>query len=136
MMESGLVKLGALVVGIALTVGPVLAWAMLLNLRDRREARLLSAVAPHVNSRDLRGRIAVRVRSGVLSPRSAVTLHLLAYSPGEIWELMTRLAQCLSPHVRLEVSRPQDRQFLARFTVDAPRRQPDPCPRQPTLATG
>ncbi len=129
-------QFGGFVASLALIIGPVLLWLILLNRRDRRQDRLLGSVLAQLSSPELRGRVAVRVRSGVLSPRSVVTLHVLAYSRSEIWEIMTRLSQCLSPHVKLEVTRPQDRQFLATFTVDTTRRQPRPCPPQPRLATG
>ena len=106
------------VVVVALTAGIPLVWALLLNLRDRRQERVLQSVLPHLDSRDLRGRVALRVRSGVLWPRSRLELSVLSWSPQEIWELMTRLSECLSSRVHLEVSGSADRVLLATFTVD------------------
>lgn len=105
---------------LALTLGTPLVWALLLNLRDRRQARLLHAVLDQVSSPDLRGRVAVRVRSSVLWPRSRVEV-----SVQELWELMTRLSERLSPRVRLELTGPADRILLATFTVEG----------RPSLAT-
>lgn len=132
---EGLMVVGRLIAVLALTVGPPLGWAILLNLRDRRQARLLDAVVAQVSSRDLRGRVAVRVRCGLLSPSSVVSVYVLTESPNEIWEIMTRLSGRLSPQIRLEVTGPVDRYFLATFIVEMRRRQPLPRPAQPTLAT-
>ncbi len=111
---------------LALTLGTPLVWALLLNLRDRRQARLLHAVLDQVSSPDLRGRVAVRVRSGVLWPRSRVEVSVLSWSVQELWDLMTRLSERLSPRVRLELTGPADRILLATFTVEG----------RPSLAAG
>lgn len=116
-MESGLVKVGALVVGIALTAGPVVVWAILLNLRDRRQARLLGAVLAQVASPELRGRVAIRVRSGVLSPSSVITLDMSACSHEEIWDTIVRLSQSFPPPVRLVVDGMTNRQLSVTLTV-------------------
>ena len=129
-------QFGGFVASLALIIGPVLLWLILLNRRDRRQDRLLGTVLDQIRSRELRGRVAVRVRSGVLWPRSVATVHVLTHSPNEVWDLMTRLAQCLSPHVRLEVTGHVDRFFLATFGIQKISGQPLPRPSQPRLATG
>lgn len=121
---EGPMMVGRVVIVVALTLGAPLVWLMLLNLRDRRQAALLSAVLDQISSRELRGRIGVQVRSGVLSGRSVVTVNLLAPSRNEIWEIMTRFARHLSPEVRLAVTGPVDRHFLATLTVRMTGRQP------------
>lgn len=119
-----------------LVLGGPLAWAMLLNLRDRRAARLLHSVMDQVSSRDLRGHIAVHVRCSALSPRSVVTVDLFACSREQVWEIMARLSQRFAPHVRLEVTGLAERQFLATFTVETTSRRPLLRTAQPTWATG
>lgn len=132
---EGLMLVGRVAMVLALTLGVPLVWLMLLNLRDRRQATLLNAVVDEVSSRELRGRVGVQIRSRVLSRRSVVTVNVFACSRNEIWELMTRLAQRLSPEVQLEVTGPVDRCFLATLTVKTTGRQPLARPSGPILAT-
>lgn len=116
-MAPELLKLGWLAIGIAVALGPVLLSALLLNLRDRRKARLLAAVLDLTSSPDLRGRLAIRVHSGILWPRSVVALHILLPSRNEIWDVVTRLSRCLPPRVRVEIDGLVDRQVPATLTV-------------------
>lgn len=132
---QGLIQLTGAFVAMALTLGPVVLWAALLNLRDRREARLLQSVLAEVCSRDLLGRVAVRVRSGVLRRRSVVAVHILGGARSELWEILTRLAQRLSPRVRLELTSQMDGFVPATLTVQARPARPFPRPSRPTLAT-
>ena len=106
---------GAVLV-VMLVLGGPLIWAMALNLRDRREARLLNTVLAELDGRDLRGRVAVKVRSGFLWAPSVVKVHLLCASRQEIWEILGRLSERLSRRVRLEVTGPVERPLAATFT--------------------
>lgn len=115
-MEAFMV-VGRVAVVLALTLGWPIIWLMLLNLRDRRQDRVLQTVLGEVNSRELMGQVAVRVRSGLVSRRSVVMVHILAYSPNEIWEIMTRLSRRLSPEVRLELTGTVGREPVTPFTV-------------------
>ena len=110
-MEAFGVVLVALVV-----IGGPLIWAMALNLRDRREARLLNAVLAELSGPDLRGRVAIRVRAGLLGIPSMVKVHVLSASRQEIWEILGRLSERLSRRVRLEVTGPVERPLSATFT--------------------
>lgn len=132
---EGLMVVGRLTVFLALTLGTPLVWLALLNLRDRRQASVLHAVLREISSRELLGRVAVRVRCGVLSRRCVATVSILACSRNEIWEIMARLSGRLSPQVRLEVTGPVDRQFLATFTVKTTSGPPLLRRVQPFLAT-
>lgn len=130
---DGLVTL----VGLGFAFGtPLSLWMALLNRRDQRKAGLLGAVMGQLSSRDLRGRIAVQVRSGVLFPRSVVAVDILEASRSEIWEILTRLAQRLSPHVRIEVTGRVDPDFVATATIETARGQTRPHPSRPCQATG
>ncbi|MBI4610375.1 MAG: hypothetical protein HY726_15370 [Candidatus Rokubacteria bacterium] len=127
---------GLAAIGVAtLVLGGPLAWTILLNLRDRRQARLLRTVLDQLSSRELRGRIAVEVRCALLSADSQVAVHVLTFSQEELWEIMTRLAQRLAPRVRLEVSGQLDRLFHATVTMRTTGEEPHARPRQPSLAT-
>lgn len=97
-------------------LGGPLIWAMALNLRDRREARLFSTVLAELSGPDLRGRVAIRVRAGLPGIRSVVKVHLLCASRQEIWEILGRLSERLSRRVRLEVSGPVEHPLAATFT--------------------
>ncbi|MBI4561295.1 MAG: hypothetical protein HY724_04555 [Candidatus Rokubacteria bacterium] len=132
---DGLVALGNFVMVVALTLGPVGAWLALLNRRDRRQARLLGAVLDQVGSRDLRGRVAVRVRCGMLSRRSAAAVHISGASRDEIWEVIGRLARHLPSSVRLEVTGWVDGGALPPVTVGTTTRAPLPRPPKATFAT-
>jgi hypothetical protein len=55
-----------------------------------------------------------------------VEVSVLSWSVQELWELMTRLSERLSPRVRLELTSPADRILLATFRVEG----------LPSLATG
>ena len=106
---------GAVLIAMLVLGGPFM-WAMALNLRDRREARLLNTVLAELDGRDLRGRVAVKVRSGFLWAPSVVKVHLLCASRQEIWEILGRLSERLSRRVRLEVTGPVERPLAATFT--------------------
>ncbi len=101
---------------VMLVLGGPLIWAMALNLRDRREARMLGAVLAELSGPDLRGRVAIRVRAGLLGTSSVVKVHLLCASRQEIWEILGRLSGRLSRRVRLEVTGPVERPLAATFT--------------------
>lgn len=134
-MEA-LAVLGRAVVVLALTLGMPLVLLTLLNVRDRRQARLLSTVLDQTGSRDLRGSIAVQVRCGVLSRRSVVRVHIVACAPNAVWDIITRLSERLPPQVRLQVTAPVDRHGFATFTVRTIGRHPLPGPSRPSFATG
>jgi len=106
---------GAVLIAMLVLGGPVM-WAMALNLRDRRQARLLNTVLAELGGRDLRGRVAIKVRAGLLWAPSLVKIHLLCASRQEIWEILGRLSERLSRRVRLEVTGPVERPLAATFT--------------------
>jgi hypothetical protein len=118
MTQGAWIGFGVVVLVTALTLGPVVALIALLNLRDRREGALLGAAIEPFASRDVRGRVAVRVRCAVFSRRSVVTIDMRACSREEIWNAIARLSESLPPRVRLVVGGTVDRRLPATFTVE------------------
>ncbi|MFQ5897297.1 MAG: hypothetical protein ACE5JN_03530 [Candidatus Methylomirabilia bacterium] len=137
MTEEALMQLGGLVFTVALIPGP-LVWAVLLNLRERRQSTLCWSVMRRFVPRDFHGRVAVQVRYPLLSRRGVVRVDVLLRSRDEVWDVITRLSQIpvLSPNVGLELKGPVDRLYLATFTVETTGRQPLRRVSQPSLATG
>ncbi|MGH7394159.1 MAG: hypothetical protein ACREJF_00955 [Candidatus Methylomirabilales bacterium] len=129
-------QVGSLLLVIALTYGPVVGLMALLNLRDRRESAVLGVVLKQLASRDLLGRIAIRIRCALLSPRSVVAIDMRACSRDEIWEAVRRLCQGLPPPARLVVDGRVDPQLPATVTVEATSSPPLCHPRRPSVASG
>jgi hypothetical protein len=124
------------VVSATVIFGPVLVWLILLNLRDRRTARLRLAVSEPLASAELRGRIAVQVRCAVFARSSTVIVDALACTHHEVWEIFTRAASRLPPCVRLLVHGAVGHQFARQFTLETvTRRLPARRPRA-SLVTG
>lgn len=98
---DGLTRLAHLIVLLAVVVGPLVAWLLLLNRRDRREGRVHTALSRVLHAPDLDERLAVQVRCGVLSPRCVARVYFSALSVGEFWAFGTRLARIVPRHVRL-----------------------------------
>jgi hypothetical protein len=106
------------VVGCAMTFGPVVVLLSLLNLRDARAAKLREAVLAELPLVELRGLIAIQIRCAVLSRRSLVRIDMVACTREQIWDAITRLPYILPPYVRLAVSGTVDRQFTSTFTLE------------------
>lgn len=124
MTQLKLMTLGAYVALLALTLGPLLSLAWLLELRDRRQSRLRDAVLRHVTSEEVRRRIRVDVRCALFSRKGLVTLDMSGCSRKEIWEAVTRLSHRLPPRVRVAVFGALDGQFPAAFRLEPPGRRP------------
>lgn len=131
-----MMQLGGLLIGFSFTLGPVVLLMGLFNLRDRRESALRTVALQQVNSRDLRGLIAVRIRSALFSRRSLVSLDMRACSRDQIWDVITRLSQRLPPRVRLVVDGRVDQDLPATFVVETAGRHPLCRPSRPSVATG
>lgn len=133
---QALMQLGGLVLMVAMTYAPVVVLLGLLNLRDRRQSRLLGNVMKELPAREFGGRLAVQVRSALLSRRGVVTLDMRACSRDEIWEAVARLCRSLPPAVRLLVDGTVDPQCPAPVTLAIRSRRPLACPSQPSAVTG
>lgn len=112
-----LIWLGAYLAMLALALGPWVGLSWLLDLRDRRRARLRDAVLRLMTSEDVRRRIRIDVRSALLSRGDVVTVDMSACSQEEIWEAVTRLSRGLPPRVRVAVLGALDGQWTAVFRL-------------------
>ena len=122
---EGLMLVGRVAVVLAFAAGIPLVGLMLLNRRDRRREKILQTVLDELSSRELMGRVAVRVRSGVLWRRSVVMIHILAGAPDEIWEIMTRLSRQL-PEVQFRLTGTVGWDPVTPFTMSLDGRKPFP----------
>jgi hypothetical protein len=106
-----------IVLGSAVTFGPVVMLLSLLNRRDRRTSRWRDVVLSQLPWHELRGLVGIQVRSGVLTRRSVVRLDMLACTCDQIWDAVLRLSRVLPPHVRLAVKGTVDRRLTTTFTL-------------------
>ena len=66
-MEELLIRLGELAIGFLSMMGPLVLLMIFLKLRDQRESLLYTVVLKELNSPDLRGLFAVKIRCSVFS---------------------------------------------------------------------
>jgi hypothetical protein len=116
-VKGVLMELLRVVFGVAITFGSVVVLLTLLNRRDGRASRLRHTAFEQVALPDLYGRVGVQIWCALLSRRSTVIVDLLAATPYEVWNVFTRLASSLPPHVRLVVHSAVDREFTGLFTL-------------------
>ncbi|MBI4610376.1 MAG: hypothetical protein HY726_15375 [Candidatus Rokubacteria bacterium] len=134
MTQLRLMVLVALSASWALILGTGMGVSWLLDRRDRRRSGLRSTVLAQLASDDVRRRVGIKVRCGLLSRRGVVALDMSACSRNEIWETVSRLRHHLSPGVRVVVLGSLEGKFPAAFTLEttsAPplgRAQPAPAP--------
>jgi hypothetical protein len=108
--------LGVLTMLVTLGTAPV-ALAIVLNVRDRREDRLLGTVAPEVSR--MRGIVALRVRCAALWPKSIARLDMWLCKSREMWGTSLRVLERLPSGVRLIVEGPVSGELVARLTLVA-----------------
>jgi hypothetical protein len=106
------------VFGVVVTFAAVVLLLTLLNRRDRRAKQLRYAVLDQLALPELRGRIAIHIRCALISQRSTVIVDLLAGTPHEVWNVCTRVASRLPPHIRLVVNSALDRAGMRPFTLE------------------
>jgi hypothetical protein len=112
------------VFGVAIISGPVVILLALLNRRDRRASWLRHTVLDELALPEFRGRLGVHVQCAVLSRRRAVIVDLLAGTPYEVWNVFSRMASRLPPHVRLVVHGAPDLGFTRPFALETTTRRP------------
>ena len=117
-MAPGVADVVALPVVLAVGVGPLAAVIALLNLRDRRQARVLAATMAQFSSEALRSDVVIRVRCRLFRPGAEVGVDMGPCSDEELWGAMVRLRRHLPASVRLRVEGRVARELPTRFTVE------------------
>lgn len=107
-----------LTAGLVMIICPVLLMLILLNLRDRRAARLRHVVLGPLALPELRGRIAVQIQCALFSRKGAVTVDVLAATRQEVWDVLTLLAHRLPQDVRLRVRGAVERECAGRLILE------------------
>lgn len=103
-MEELLIRLGELGIGFLSMMGPLVLLMIFLKLRDQRESLLYTVVLKELNSPDLRGLFAVKIRCSVFSRQEIVTIEMWNCSNKQIWDVIMCLSVKLPPHVWLVVN--------------------------------
>jgi hypothetical protein len=106
------------VFGVVIIFGAVVMLLTLLNWCDRRASWLRRTVHDQLALPELRGCVGVQIHCAVLSRRGAVIVDLLTGTPYEVWNVFTRLASRLPPHVRLVVHSTPDSGFARPFALE------------------
>jgi hypothetical protein len=130
-MEELLIRLGELSIGVLSMMGPLVLLIMFLKLRDRRESILYTVVLKELNSPDLRGLFAVKIRCSVFSRQDTVMVDLWNCSKEQVWDIVIRLSTHLRPEVRLVVNGMTDFRSRSTLTLRVEKRIPSvssvPC---------
>jgi hypothetical protein len=106
------------VVGVTIIFGVLVVLLTLLNWCDRRASRLRHTALDQLALPELRGRVGVQIHCSVLFRRRAVIVDLLTGTPHEVWNVFTRLASQLPPHVRLVVHSTPNSEFMQPFALE------------------
>ena len=104
-MDWEIREIGGLVLdllGSVSLVAALIGLLVLLNRRDRRQARLLSFVARQFSGEVLRSDIVIDARCALLTKRAEVRVDI-ADDGGEVWPAIERLRQTLPPMIALAV---------------------------------
>jgi hypothetical protein len=115
-----LVSLGKLVIGFLCIAGPVVVLLIWLRGRDRRVAMLSTAALRELNLPELRGLVAVKVKSSFFSG-GLVAVDLWSCSRDQLWDVLQRLSARLPSHVRVEVNGISDSRAKSTWTVTVKR---------------
>jgi hypothetical protein len=114
-MVELVIRLGELGVGFLSMMAPLLLLMVFLKLRDERESILYTAVLKELNSPDLRGLFAVKVRCSVFTRQDTVMIDLWNCPREQVWNTIIRLFTRLPPQTRLVINGMDD--FRSRSTL-------------------
>jgi hypothetical protein len=123
-MEELLIRLGELGIGFLSMMGPLVLLMIFLKLRDQRESLLYTLVLKELNSPDLRGLFAVKIKCRVFSRQDTVMIDLWNCPKEQVWETMIRLFTHLPPEVRLVVNGMADSRSRSKLTLRVERSIP------------
>jgi hypothetical protein len=123
-MEELLIRLGELGIGFLSMMGPLVLLMIFLKVRDQRESILYTVVLKELNSPDLRGLFAVKIRCSVFSRQDTVMVDLWNCSKEQVWDIVIRLSTHLPPEVRLVVNGMTDFRSRSTLTLRVEKRIP------------
>jgi hypothetical protein len=103
-MVELLIRLGELGIGFLSMMGPLVLLMIFLKLRDQRESTLYTVVLKELNSPDLRGLFAVKIRCSVFSREDTVIIDLWNCSKEQVFDTIISLFTHLPSGVRLVVN--------------------------------
>jgi hypothetical protein len=116
-MEQLLIRLGELGVGFLSMMGPLVLLMMFLKLRDQRESVLYTVVLKELNSPDLRGLFAVKIKCRVFSRQDTVMVDLWNCPKERVWDTAIQLSTHLPPEVGLVVNGMADSRSRSALTL-------------------
>lgn len=123
-MEELLVRIGELGIGFLSMTGPLVLLMVFLKIRDERESVLYTVVLKELNSPDLRGLFAVKIRCSVFSRQDAVMVDLWNCPKERLWDTVLRLSNHVPPEVRLVVNGMADSSARSTLTLRVERSIP------------
>ncbi len=123
-MGELLTRVGLLIIGFLIILGPLILLMGFLRLRERRESILLGVVLSELNSPNLRGLFAVDVNYGLFTRQGRVTIDLQDCSKEQIWEAIVRLSARLPLQVQLVVNGMTDSRSRSILTLNVKRSLP------------
>jgi len=123
-MEQLLIRLGELGIGFLSIMGPLVLLMIFLKLRDQRESVLYTVVLKELNSPDLRGLFAVKIRCSVFLRQDTVMVDLWNCPKEQVWDTVLRLSTHLPPEVRLVVNGMADSRSRTTLTLRLERSNP------------
>jgi hypothetical protein len=123
-MGELLIRLGELGIGFLSMMGPLVLLMVFLKLRDQRESILYFMVLKELNSPDLRGLFAVKIRCRVFSRQDTVMVDLWNCPKEQVWDTIIRLSAHLPSQVRLVVNGMADSRCRSTLTLKVKRSIP------------
>jgi hypothetical protein len=123
-MEDLLIRLGELGIGFLSMMGPLVLLMMFLKLRDQRESVLYTVVLKELNSPDLRGLFAVKIRCSVFTRQDTVMIDLWNCPKERVWDTAIQLSTHLSPEAQLVVNGMADSRSRSTLTLKVQRSIP------------
>ncbi len=123
-MEELLIRLGELGIGFLSMMGPLVLLMIFLKLRDQRESLLYTVVLKELNSPDLRGLFAVKIRCSVFFRQDTVMIDLWNCPKERVWDTVLRLSNHVPPEVRLVVNGMVDSRSRSTLTLRVERSTP------------
>jgi hypothetical protein len=115
------ISIGKLAIGFLCILGPFVLLVAFLRRRDMRETALSTRALQELNSPNLRGLFALKIKSNPFLGE-VVAVDLWNCSRDQIWDLMQRLSARLPSHIRVEVNGMSDYRTRSTWTLTLKRK--------------